>query len=191
MLNSSVERAGPPAEMVHTMSKVRNASIARIAMHTTITDLSIGSVRKRNTRQAEAPSIAAASNGSRGRLCRPASSNSANHGVHSQISANRITPNAPQRCASHGCPGRPRASSAAFTTPNWSLNIQRIMMAATTGATISGSSRIVCSTPRPENFRFRITASPRPSTSEHATLIAMNDSVLGRTTLRNPSSVRT
>ena len=44
MLNTSVARAGPPPEMVHTMSNVRNASIARITMQTTMTGRSIGSV---------------------------------------------------------------------------------------------------------------------------------------------------
>ena len=60
--------------------------MARITTQTTITGRSIGSVRKRNTRQVVVPSIAAASNGSFGRLCRPASSSSVNHGVHSQMS---------------------------------------------------------------------------------------------------------
>jgi hypothetical protein len=53
------------------MSKVRKASMARITTQTTITGRSIGSVRKRNTRQVVVPSMAAASNGSFGRLCRP------------------------------------------------------------------------------------------------------------------------
>ena len=44
MLNTSVARAGPPPEIVHTMSKVRKASIERITTHTTITGRSIGSV---------------------------------------------------------------------------------------------------------------------------------------------------
>ena len=76
------------------------------------------------------PSIAAASNGSFGRLCRPASSSSVNHGVHSQMSVSRMMPKALQRCTSQGWPSRPIASSTTLTMPNWSLKIQRIMIAA-------------------------------------------------------------
>ena len=43
--------SGPPPVSVHTMSKVRKASMARITTHTTITGRSIGRVRNRNTRQ--------------------------------------------------------------------------------------------------------------------------------------------
>ena len=94
--------AGPPPVSVHTMSKVRKASIARITMQTTMTGRSIGRVRWRNTRQVDVPSIAAASNGSRGRLCRPASSSRVNHGVHSQMSVSRMMPKAVQRCDQPG-----------------------------------------------------------------------------------------
>ena len=44
MLNTSVARAGPPPEMVQTMSKVRKASMARMTTQTTITGRSIGKV---------------------------------------------------------------------------------------------------------------------------------------------------
>ena len=100
------------------MSKVRKASIARITTQTTITGCSIGRVRWVNTRQVEVPSISAASNGSLGRLCRPASSSRVNHGVHSQMSVSRITPKAVQRWTSQGWPSRPSPSSTAFTIPN-------------------------------------------------------------------------
>ena len=100
------------------MSNVRKASMARITAHTTSTELSSGSVTKRSTLKRPAPSMAAASNGSRGRLCSPASSSSVNQGVHSQTSVSTITANAVQRCASHGWPSKPSASSTTFTMPN-------------------------------------------------------------------------
>ena len=137
--------------------------MARITTQTTITGRSIGRVRWLNTRQVEVPSIAAASNGSRGRLCRPASSSSVNHGVHSQMSVSTMMPKALQRSTSHGWPSSPSPSSTAFTIPNWSLNIQRIMMAAITGATISGTSSTVCTIFWPRNGRLSSSASARPS----------------------------
>ncbi len=156
--------------------------MARITTHTTITGRSIGSVRKRNTRHVVVPSMAAASNGSFGRLCSPANSSSVNHGVHSQMSVRRMMPNALQRCTSQGCPSSPMASSTTFTMPNWSLKIQRIMIAAMTGATISGTSRIVCTSFCPRNGRLSKSASMSPVTSAPATLRTMNRKVFGSTT---------
>ena len=66
--------------------------------------------------------------------------------------------------------------------PNWSLNIQRIMIAATTGATISGTSRIVCTTFWPGKGRLSSSASASPVTSAPATLRIMKMKVLGSTT---------
>jgi hypothetical protein len=60
----------------------------------------------------------AASNGSGGRLCRPASRISANQGVHSHTSVSRITENVVQRCVSQEMGAIPRPSRAAFMTPN-------------------------------------------------------------------------
>ena len=140
--------------------------MARITTQTTITGRSIGSVRNRNTRQVVVPSIAAASNGSFGRLCRPASSSSVNHGVHSQMSVSRMMPKALQRCTSHGWPSRPIASSTALTMPNWSLKIQRDHdRGDRPGATISGTSRIVCTSFCPRNGRLSSSASASPATS--------------------------
>src|SRR5260370_1195499 len=84
--------------------------------------------------------MAAASNGSLGRLCRPASSRIVNHGGHSHTSVARITAKALQRCTIQGWPSKPSPSRTTLTIPNWSLNIQRSMMAAITGATMSGRS---------------------------------------------------
>ena len=81
-----------------------------------------------------------------------------------------MMPNALQRCTSQGCPSRPIASSTTLTMPNWSLKIQRIMIAATTGATISGTSSIVCTSFCPRNGRLSSSASASPATSAPATL---------------------
>ena len=75
--------------------------------------------------------------------------------------------------------------------PNWSLNIQRIMMAAITGATISGTSSTVCTSFWPRNGRLSSSASARPSASAPATLSTMKTKVLGSTTSRNAGSVIT
>ena len=72
--------------------------------------------------------------------------------------------------------------------PNWSLNIQRIMIAAMTGATISGNRTTVTTSQRPRNWRLRSSAIIRPATSEQATLATMKPNVLGSTMLRNSLS---
>ena len=74
------------------------------------------------------------------------------------------------------------ASSTTLTMPNWSLKIQRIMIAAMTGATISGTSRIVCTSFCPRNGRLSKSASANPATSAPATLSTMNTKVFGSTT---------
>ena len=66
--------------------------------------------------------------------------------------------------------------------PNWSLKIQRIMIAATTGATISGTSSTVCTSFCPRNGRLSSSASDSPATSAPATLSTMNRKVFGSTT---------
>ena len=124
--------------------------------------------------------MAAASNGSFGRLCRPASNSSVNQGVHSQMSVSRMMPNALQRCTSQGWPSSPIASSTTFTMPNWSLKIQRIMIAAMTGATISGTSRMVCTSFCPGKGRLSSSASASPATSAPATLSDHEDERVGQ-----------
>ena len=65
------------------------------------------------------------------------------------------------------------------------------MMAAITGATISGSSNIVCTSFWPRNPRLNTSARQSPITSAPPTLKAMNRNVLGSTTCRNAGSVMT
>ena len=102
-----------------------------------------------------------------------------------------MMPKAVQRCTSHGWPSMPSPSSTAFTMPNWSLNIQRIMMAAITGATISGTISTVCTIFWPRKGRLSRRARPRPSSREPATLKIMKMKVLGSTTSMNAGSVIT
>ena len=103
-----------------------------------------------------------------------------NHGVHSQMSVSTMMPKALQRSTSHGWPSRPSPSSTAFTIPNWSLNIQRIMMAAITGATISGTSSTVCTIFWPRNGRLSSSARARPSASAPATLGSRENEGVGQ-----------
>ena len=126
--------------------------------------------------------MAAASNGSFGRLCSPASKSSVNQGVHSQMSVSTMMQKALQRCTSQGWPSRPIASSTTFAMPNWSLKIQRTMIAATTGATISGTSRIVCTIFCPGKGRLSSRASASPVNNAPSTLAIMKMKVLGSTT---------
>ena len=98
------------------------------------------------------------------------------------MSVSTMMPKALQRCTSQGWPSIPIASSTTFTMPNWSLKIQRIMIAAMTGATISGTSRIVCTIFCPGKGRLSSSASANPVTNAPATLTTMNRKVLGSTT---------
>ncbi|MNQ76612.1 hypothetical protein D3C85_914590 [compost metagenome] len=102
-----------------------------------------------------------------------------------------MIPKAVQRSASQALGSRPMASNTTFTIPNWSLNIQRTMMAAMTGAIINGSSSMVCTRLCPRNGRFSATARPSPKASDIATLENMNMKVLGNTILMKAGSVRT
>ena len=85
----------------------------------------------------------------------------------------------------------PNTSRITFTMPNWSLNIQRIMMAAMTGATISGSRMMVCTSQRPGNLRLSSSAISRPRISEQPTLANMKPNVFGSTVRRKSPSRRT
>jgi len=86
-------------------------------------------------------------------FCRPASSSSVNHGVHSQMSVNRMMPNALQRCTSHGWPSRPDRFPAT-TVDDAELVVEDPAdhdRGPTTGATISGTSSTVCTSFCPRN----------------------------------------
>ena len=65
------------------------------------------------------------------------------------------------------------------------------MMAAMTGATISGIRSTVCTSFWPRNGRFSSSASARPSSSEAPTLTVMKRNVFGSTIVRNAGSVTT
>ena len=102
-----------------------------------------------------------------------------------------MTPKALQRRVSHGWPSKPSASKTTLTMPNWSLNIQRSMMAAMTGATMSGIRSTVCTTFWPGKGRLSKRASARPRPRETPTLAAMKRKVLGSTRVRKNGSVST
>ena len=114
-----------------------------------------------------------------------------NQGVQIQTSVNTMIENAGQRAASQAWDPKPSASQTTPTIPNWSLKTQRIIVAAITGAIISGSRMIVCTSRWPTKSRFRRCASARPRTSEIVTELTISSSVLGSTSPRNTGSVST
>src|SRR5512139_2934974 len=142
MLKTSVERNGSPLVMTHTMSKTRKASIDRMTMHTMRTGRKRGSVTFQKIIHGPAPSIIAASRGAEGSDWRPAKRMMVNHGVQSQMSVIITIAMLVQRYRNQTTGSKPSACQTTFTMPNWSLNIQVTMMAATTGAIINGSRMI-------------------------------------------------
>ena len=115
-----------------------------------------------------------------------------NHGVQIQTSVNTMIANAGQRSASQAWGAKPSPSQTAATTPNWSLKIQRIIVAAITGAIISGSRMHRLHQPLADEVAVQeMRERQARGTSEIATELTISSSVLGSTRPRNTGSVST